>query len=154
MRKAKLPRVSKSQLAARAGISRATVIRYLAQPGAPKADRHGRFEPTAAGFLEAMQATDLDICRFMGLRQPEMIGVTMPNAANRVGHLFERMMMMQELVRLTIDNLPSSTDSDVPNALLNGLQEMLVKDCANAFRLSEAMHLMATMNSTDRRAEA
>lgn len=80
--------------------------------------------------------------------------LTIPTAANRVGHLFERMMMMQELVRLTIDNLPNSTDSDVPNALLNGLQEMLVKDCANAFRLSEAMHLMATMNSTDRRAEA
>ncbi len=76
--------------------------------------------------------------------------LTMPNAANRVGHLFERMMMMQELVRLTIDNLPNSTDSDVPSALLNGLQDMLVKDCANAFRLSEAMHQLSAENKSER----
>lgn len=37
-----------------------------------------QLSPTASGFLETIQATDLDICRFMGLRQPELIGVTLP----------------------------------------------------------------------------
>jgi hypothetical protein len=79
--------------------------------------------------------------------------LTLPIAANRVGVLFERMMMMQELVRLALDSLPSSTDSDVPSALLNGLRDMLVNDCAKAFELSEAMQVMLTMNDADGRAE-
>lgn len=78
--------------------------------------------------------------------------LTIPIAANRVGILFERMMMMQELVRLALDSLPSSTDSDVPSALLNGLRDMLVNDCAKAFELSEAMQVMLTMNDADGRA--
>lgn len=79
--------------------------------------------------------------------------LTIPIAANRVGILFERMMMMQELVQLALDSLPSSTDSDVPSALLNGLRDMLVNDCAKAFELSEAMQVMVTMNDADGRAE-
>ena len=79
--------------------------------------------------------------------------LTIPIAANRVGILFERMMMMQELVRLALDSLPSSTDSDVPSALLNGLRDMLVNDCAKAFELSEAMQLLVTVNDSVGRAE-
>ena len=78
--------------------------------------------------------------------------LTIPIAANRVGILFERMMMMQELVRLALDSLPSSTDSDVPSALLNGLRDMLVNDCAKAFELSEAMQVMVTSNDSVGRA--
>ena len=78
--------------------------------------------------------------------------LTIPIAANRVGVLFERMMMMQELVRLALDSLPSSTDSDVPSALLNGLRDMLVNDCAKAFELSEAMQVMVTTNDSTGRA--
>ncbi len=78
--------------------------------------------------------------------------LTIPIAANRVGILFERMMMMQELVRLALDSLPSSTDSDVPSALLNGLRDMLVNDCAKAFELSEAMQVMVTTNDSTGRA--
>lgn len=65
--------------------------------------------------------------------------ITLATAANRIGVLAERLMMMQELTRMAIESLPSSTDSDVPNALLNGLQDMLVNDAAKAFALSEAM---------------
>ncbi len=78
--------------------------------------------------------------------------LTIPTAAHRVGVLFERMMMMQELVRLALDSLPSSTDSDVPSALLNGLRDMLVNDCAKAFELSEAMQVMVTTNDSTGRA--
>lgn len=65
--------------------------------------------------------------------------LTIPVAAHRIGVLFERMVMMQELVRMALESLPSSTDSDVPSALLNGVQDMLINDCAKAFELSEAM---------------
>lgn len=68
--------------------------------------------------------------------------LTIPTAAHRVGVLFERMMMMSELTRLALESLPNSTDSDVPSALLNGLKDMLVNDCAKAFELSEAMQAM------------
>jgi len=68
--------------------------------------------------------------------------LTTPAAAHRVGVLFERMMMMQELTRMALESLPNSTDSDVPSALLNGLKDMLVNDCAKAFELSEAMRAM------------
>lgn len=78
--------------------------------------------------------------------------LTIPTAAHRVGILSERLTMMLELVRLAIDSLPSSTDSDVPDALLNGLRDMLVNDCAKAFELSEAMQVMVTMNDSTGRA--
>ncbi len=78
--------------------------------------------------------------------------LTLPIAANRVGVLFERMMMMQELTRMAIESLPNSTDSDVPNALLNGLRDMLTNDCAKAFDLSEGMQLLVTMNDSTGRA--
>jgi HK97 family phage portal protein len=34
-----------------------------------------QLSPADADFLNVMGATDLDVCRFMGLRQPELIGV-------------------------------------------------------------------------------
>lgn len=43
---------------------------------------------------------------------------------------------------MALESLPNSTDSDVPSALLNGLKDMLVNDCAKAFELSEAMRAM------------
>lgn len=64
--------------------------------------------------------------------------------ADRVGVLFERLMMMRELTRMALDSLPSSTDSDVPSALLNGLQDMLVNDCAKAFELSGALRQLVS----------
>lgn len=59
--------------------------------------------------------------------------------ADRVGCMFERLMMMRVLTGLALDSLPNSTDSDAANALLNGLQDMLVNDCEKAFELSEAL---------------
>ncbi|MHB8949180.1 MAG: hypothetical protein ACYC4S_08970 [Rhodoferax sp.] len=68
--------------------------------------------------------------------------LTLPEVANQISSLFERMMMLQELTRMTIESLPNSTDSDVPIALLNGMKDMLVNDTAKAYRLSEAVEKM------------
>jgi hypothetical protein len=64
-------------------------------------------------------------------------------AASRVHALFDRLCMLQVLTRLTLANLPNDTDSDVPMALLNGMQEMLSTDAAAAYRLGEAVAKMA-----------
>lgn len=64
-------------------------------------------------------------------------------AASRVHALFGRLQMLQELTRLTLANLPNSTDCDVPVALLNGMQEILSTDAAVAYRLGEAVAKMA-----------
>lgn len=74
--------------------------------------------------------------------------LTIPLAAHRIGVLFERMVMMQELVHMALESLPSSTDSDVPSALLNGVQDMLLNDCAKAFELSEAMQRLVIANDS------
>ncbi|WP_394788775.1 hypothetical protein [Rhodoferax sp.] len=63
--------------------------------------------------------------------------------ALRVNALFDRLLMLQELTRLTIEKLPDSTDSNVPMALLNGMQEMLRVDAADAYELGEAVAQMA-----------
>jgi HK97 family phage portal protein len=56
-----------------------------------------QLSPVAAGFLESMQASDLDICRFMGLRQPEMVGVTMPaNGALTYANIEQRGIALQQ----------------------------------------------------------
>lgn len=68
--------------------------------------------------------------------------LTLPEVANQISSLFERMMMLQELTRMAIESLPNSTDSDVPIALLNGMKDMLVNDTAKAYRLSEAVEKM------------
>ena len=54
--------------------------------------------------------------------------LTLPNIADQLNKQFDRMMMLQELTRMTIESLPNSTDSDVPLALLNGMQEILQTD--------------------------
>lgn len=62
-----------------------------------------QLSPVAAGFLEAIQATDLDICRFMGLRQPEMIGVTMPaNGSLNYANLEQRGIALQQFTMASV----------------------------------------------------
>ena len=68
--------------------------------------------------------------------------LTLPNIAEQVNNLFERMRMMQELTRLAIENLPNSTDSDVPVALLTGMQAILADDTFKTFRLWEGLEQM------------
>ena len=68
--------------------------------------------------------------------------LTLPNIAEQVNNLFERMRMMQELTRLAIENLPNSTDSDVPVALLTGMQAILADDTFKTFRLWEDLEQM------------
>lgn len=65
--------------------------------------------------------------------------LTPPAIATRVNRQFERLMMLQELTRMTIESLPYSTDSDVPLALLNGTQEILSTDTAEMYRLSQSL---------------
>ena len=40
---------------------------------------------------------------------------------------------------MTLESLPYSTDSDVPNALLNGMQEILAVDAPKKYYLSDAL---------------
>lgn len=68
--------------------------------------------------------------------------LTLPEVANQISSLFERMMMLQELTRMAIESLPNSTDSDVPIALLNGMKDILGNDTAKAYRLSEEVETM------------
>lgn len=63
--------------------------------------------------------------------------------ALRVNALFDRLLMLQELMRLALEKLPNSTDSDMSMALLNGMQEMLRVDSAAAYELGEAVAQMA-----------
>ena len=65
--------------------------------------------------------------------------LTLPNIADQLNKQFERMMMLQELTRMTIESLPHSTDSDVPLALLNGMQEILQTDTHKMYILSEGV---------------
>lgn len=69
--------------------------------------------------------------------------LTLPNIADQVNLQFERLMMLQELTRLAIESLPNSTDSDVPLALLNGMQEMLSTDAGKMHRLFERLESQA-----------
>jgi hypothetical protein len=73
-----------------------------------------------------------------------IVTLTLPAIADQVTRQFERMLMLQELTRMTIESLPCSTDSDVPLALLNGMQEILNTDTANMYQLSESMAAMTS----------
>ena len=73
--------------------------------------------------------------------------LTLPNIAQQVNNLVERMRMLQELTRLAIENLPNSTDSDVPVALLTGMQEMLACDLSNTYRLWEGVEQMVSQSA-------
>lgn len=64
--------------------------------------------------------------------------LTLPEFADQISAVALRLMMLLELTRLAIENLPNSTDSDVPLALLNGIQEILGKETSKAYELSEA----------------
>ena len=57
--------------------------------------------------------------------------------------LVERMTMLQELTRLAIDNLPNNTDSDVTEALLNGIGAILSADTSDAYVMSLALSRLA-----------
>lgn len=65
--------------------------------------------------------------------------LTLTHIADKVNRQAERLMMMKELTRLAIESLPCSTDSDVPLALLNGVQEILSVDAENMYRLFESL---------------
>jgi hypothetical protein len=65
--------------------------------------------------------------------------LTLPNIADQLNKQFDRMLMLQELTRMTIESLPNSTDSDVPLALLNGMQEILQTDAHKMYLLLESM---------------
>ena len=73
--------------------------------------------------------------------------LTLPNIAQQLNSMFERMRMLQELTRLAIENLPNSTDSDVPVALLTGMQEMLACDASNTYRLWEGLEQMVSQSA-------
>ena len=60
---------------------------------------------------------------------------------------FERLMMLQELVQLAIDSLPNSTDSDVPIALLSGMQAMLIEDTAAMHLVSESVSVIVEQSA-------
>ena len=61
--------------------------------------------------------------------------LTLPKIADQLNKQFDRMLMLQELTRMTIESLPNSTDSDVPLALLNGMQEILQTDTHKMYLL-------------------
>jgi hypothetical protein len=65
--------------------------------------------------------------------------LTPADVACQINRQFERLMMLQELTRMTLESLPYSTDSDVPNALLNGMQEILAVDAPKMYYLSGAL---------------
>src|SRR5262245_44187268 len=66
----KRSRVSKMELAQRAGVSRAFVTRHLAADGAPHADKAGRYDPIrAAFFLGQMHARGAEPPTMLRLRQ-------------------------------------------------------------------------------------
>jgi hypothetical protein len=65
--------------------------------------------------------------------------LTPADVACQINRQFERLMMLQELTRMTLESLPYSTDSDVPNALLNGMQEILAVDAPKMYYLSDAL---------------
>ena len=65
----------------------------------------------------------------------DLTALNLRQIENKSLFVCERLMMLQELVRLAIDSLPHSTDSDVPIALLSGMQAMIIEDTA-------AMHLV------------
>lgn len=74
--------------------------------------------------------------------------LTLPNLSNQVNRQVERLMMLQELTRLAIESLPNNTDSDVPMALLNGMQEMLSTDAGNMHRLFQRLENQAASEVT------
>ena len=65
--------------------------------------------------------------------------LTLPTIATQLHTQFDRMMMLQELTRMTIEALPNNTDSDVAMALLNGMQEILQTDTHKMHILSEGV---------------
>lgn len=65
--------------------------------------------------------------------------VTLPNTAHQLNIQFERMRMIQALTRQAINSLPNSTDSDVPIALLNGINDMLDTDTFKMSQLIEGV---------------
>jgi hypothetical protein len=65
--------------------------------------------------------------------------LNLPTIAARLHTQFDRMMMLQELTRMTIEALPNNTDSDVAMALLNGMQEILQADTHKMHVLSEGV---------------
>lgn len=69
--------------------------------------------------------------------------LTLRNVADRVNRYAERLLMTQELMRLTINALPDNTDSDVPLALLNGMQATLSADLADIQLLCESLDTQA-----------
>jgi len=70
--------------------------------------------------------------------------LTLPTISDKVHRQFERLTMLGELTRMTIESLPHSTDSDVPVALLNGMKEMLGTDTAEMWRLFESIEAMTS----------
>lgn len=73
--------------------------------------------------------------------------LTLPGIANQLSAHFERMKMLQELTRMTLEVLPHSTDSDVPGALLNGMAEILSVDTFKMFELSERVANLAGVSA-------
>lgn len=67
--------------------------------------------------------------------------LTLRNIADKVNRHVERLLMTHELMRLTIKSMPDNTDSDVPLALLNGMQAMLSADTANMSLLCESLDI-------------
>ncbi|MDP1637599.1 MAG: hypothetical protein Q8L62_05900 [Candidatus Nitrotoga sp.] len=69
--------------------------------------------------------------------------LTLRNVADKVNRHVERLLMTQELMRLTVKSLPDNTDSDVPLALLNGIQAMLSADTDDMQLLCESLDIQA-----------
>jgi|GEM_PF-6402277 len=74
--------------------------------------------------------------------------LTLRNVADKVNQHVERLMMTQELMRLTIKSMPGNTDSDVPLALLNGMQATLCADLEDMQLLCERLDIQAGIEVT------
>lgn len=71
--------------------------------------------------------------------------LTLDNIAGQIHVQFERLMMLQELTQLTIKNLPNSTDSDVPLALLTGIFEIVSRDAPKMYALWQRLENSDTL---------
>lgn len=69
--------------------------------------------------------------------------LTMRDVADKVNRHVERLRMSDELIRMTIKSMPDNSDSDMPLALLNGLQAMLSADTDRMQLVCESLDIQA-----------
>ncbi len=72
-----------------------------------------QLSPVDAAFLEVANATDVDVCRFLGIRSPEMVGVAQQGSSITYANLEQRMSALLQFTLGPVIRLLEEAMSDV-----------------------------------------